>query len=79
MPGSDMSASSLTDLAMSVASAVVVELPMAVLHFFVACRLLLVDGQHARSLAGEAGPAVRLWNLPLLGLPQRRSRAPGTS
>jgi len=66
-----MSAASLTDRAMSIASAVVVELPMAMVLFFVACRLLRVDGLRARSLAGETGPDVALWKLPLLGIPPR--------
>jgi hypothetical protein len=66
-----MTSSSRTDLAISIATAVLVELPLAVLLFSVAYRLLQLAFRRARTVVGVPGTDGALWNDPLLGVPQR--------
>ncbi len=65
-----MTSSSHADLGISIASAVLVELPLAILLFAVAYRLLQVAAQRARTIPGQTPPVSR-WNTPLLGVAQR--------
>lgn len=60
-----MTSSGRTNVVVSVATAVVVELPMAVLLFLVAYRLLHVAFQQARAVAREPGPLGPMWRAPL--------------
>lgn len=63
-----MTASSRTDLISSAASAGLVELPLAALLFSLAHRLLGITLHLARVRAGEPGPDVPLYRVPLLGV-----------
>jgi hypothetical protein len=56
-----------SDMWMSIASAVVVELPLAFLMFTVARRLIRLSALVAMSTAGEPGRVPPLWRIPLLG------------
>lgn len=51
----------------SIASAVIVEIPLAVVMFNVARRLIRLSALVAMSEAGDAGPVPPLWRMPLLG------------
>ncbi len=56
-----------SDVWMSVASAVVIELPIAFLMFNAARRLIRLSALVAMSEAGEREPVPSLWRMPLLG------------
>ena len=51
----------------SIASAVIVEIPLAVVMFNVARRLIRLSALVAMGEAGDAGPVPPLWRMPLLG------------
>jgi hypothetical protein len=52
---------------LSIASAVIVEIPLAVVMFNVARRLIRLSALVAMSEAGDAAPVPPLWRIPLLG------------
>ena len=63
-----MTASSRSDLWISAASALFVELPFAVVLLLVARRLLRLTLERARDLAGATGPVPPLYRIGILGL-----------
>ena len=66
-----LAASSHADLAMSIASAAIVELPLAALLLSVSHRLLHVAAHRARALAGDGDgdEELPLRKLPIFGVP----------
>jgi integral membrane sensor domain MASE1 len=69
----DMMTASGHDWWASLATAVLVELPLAVWLFFVSHHLVRLSMRRLLTLAGQS-PDVSLWRLPLLGVPPHRSR-----
>jgi hypothetical protein len=59
--------SSTSDLILSIVTAVLGELPLACILFFVAFRLMRLTTHTARTLAGEHNDP-SLWKVPLLGI-----------
>ena len=51
----------------SIASAIIVEIPLALVMFTVARRLIRLSALVAMSEAGDAAPVPPLWRIPLLG------------
>jgi hypothetical protein len=56
------------DIWLSVASAVIVELPLAFLMFNAARRLIRLSALMAMSESGHEGPVPPVWKIPLLGM-----------
>jgi hypothetical protein len=69
-----MTSSSRIDLVVSVASALLVELPLAALLFLVGYRLLGVALRRAQALSSQPADDLPRWNTPLLGVPPRPDR-----
>jgi hypothetical protein len=57
-----------SDIWLSVASAVIVELPLAFLMFNAARRLIRLSALMAMSESGDEGPVPAVWKIPLLGM-----------
>jgi len=57
-----------SDIWLSVASAVIVELPLAFLMFNAARRLIRLSALMAMSESGDDGPVPPVWKIPLLGM-----------
>ena len=60
----------------SLATALLIELPLAGWLLFVAHHLVRLSMRRLLTLAGEPSRPVRCWRMPLLGVPPRRR--PGT-
>jgi hypothetical protein len=69
----DMVTASGRDRWVSVATAVLIELPLAAWLFFVSYHIVRLSMRRLLILSGQS-PDVSLWRLPLLGVPSRRRR-----
>ncbi|WP_432972065.1 hypothetical protein [Dactylosporangium sp. CA-233914] len=71
----DILTASGPDRWVSLATALAIEVPLAVWLFFVAHHLVRISMRRLLILSGQS-PEVTLWRMPLLGVPPRRGRQP---
>lgn len=73
----DLVTASGPDQWVSLATALLAELPLAILLFSVAHHLVRLSMRRMLSLSGETVTNLSLWRMPLFGVPPRRSRRRG--